>query len=814
MTVSAGLLSACSDDSSPYGSGATGKLLPNLTLDTSLKTGSRADSQAKEITTDDLTIKVTPASTSGTNYTCEGLSNFDTSKEFVVGKYTFEASYGDIAQEGFDMPAYYGAANVTVEDKQTTEVALDVKLINSIVTIVFDESLTSYATSLSATVSTTGAAIEFTPDQGGDAYLIPGTATVVVDLTKPNGKAGSLTIPTFEAKAQYRHIVKLALTDGSNDAALDVQFDDNTEAEDIEIELSDELLNKPAPVATAQGFVSGDAIEFVPGLSIGSELGVDISAQAGIEKVIMQTTGASLIQQGWPAEIDLTQATSQEQETLKNLGLDVLGLYRNPDRMAVLDFTNITKHIVYNANGNNDTEITLIAYDKASKSSEPVKLVLNAQALQLELEAVTTAFPEVGEPIELKLTFNGADPKNELVFQYTNRRGTWDALTLQSINDNGDGTYSVKVAAPDIDFSAQIRAYCTPLSTSTKPVVSNTVTVKQVAFRLKAAKEDVFATYAYLEVVGTSLSTDQLVKIASEGTLTLDPTTTVTKEVTGSTIKISGLEPGKFYAATLTYGDETCNPAKFTTEEAAQLPNANLDTWYSVKGSNYWSVDYPGENENTPWGTMNQLTTSEGTTGALLASSAGYAAKSGTTPVVNGSGQAALIQTVGWGKGNTAWGGKVNGTSGSASGGGACQHFTPGELYLGHCDVSSQKAVYDGYAFESRPASLQFQFMYTPKNSADWGVAEIHVLASDGTEIAKAETTLTAQSSYTTKTLELSYPRGSKNAAKIQVMFKSCGNDACLAINNDNMDSPPVSTTTSQGYIGSKLYIDDIQLNY
>jgi len=117
--------------------------------------------------------------------------------------------------------------------------------------------------------------------------------------------------------------------------------------------------------------------------------------------------------------------------------------------------------------------------------------------------------------------------------------------------------------------------------------------------------------------------------------------------------------------------------------------------------------------------------------------------------------------------------------------------------------------------FSSRPASLSFYYKYVPKNSADYGVAEIHVLDASGAVIAEKAQNLSTVSNYTKVTLSLTYGASAKKAASLQVTFKSSGNSACQTINNDNLSSPPsANVTTAQGYIGSKLYVDNLSLNY
>jgi len=246
------------------------------------------------------------------------------------------------------------------------------------------------------------------------------------------------------------------------------------------------------------------------------------------------------------------------------------------------------------------------------------------------------------------------------------------------------------------------------------------------------------------------------------------------------------------------------------SEASAQLPNGDLETWYRVAGkSKNWWIDYPGADENAVWGTMNKLTTSQG--GSSGAPGAAYCAFSGTRPVDSAvKGKGAVISTVGWGDANTAWLGQI----GSGLRGGKCEHLTVGELYLGTYNAQNEAPDYSGLDFASRPSSMSFYYKYTVRNAADWGVAEIHVLAADGTEIASGSRQLSAVNDYTPVSIDLNYAVGAKKAALIKVMFKSSGNSDCQSVSNANLSSPPGGNLSDGRYTGSELYIDEIVLNY
>ncbi|MDE6311571.1 MAG: DUF4493 domain-containing protein [Muribaculaceae bacterium] len=839
--------SGCSDDPSPYGDGASGSVVPTVSLDSRVTSSdgpgqmnapaSRSVSRAMEITPDELTLTLTPKDGSAP-FTCTGVSAFPVDKEFKVGEYTFEVSYGNPEAEGFDMPAYYGSEILIVEENRTSSVSVTAVIVNSMVSVEFGDGLKQYATDLSAHLQTTGDKIAFSTSETRAAYVNPGPATVSVTLTKPNGVSGTVTIPVFTAKARYHHHVKLDLDGGAGDAVLNVTFDDTVETEDVEIELSDEILNSPAPVATAQGFVTGEPVSFVAGLGGTENLAVDITAQASIASVVMATKSASLLEQGWPAEIDLTKATADQQAKLKALGLDVLGLFKNPGRMAVVDFSNVVSHIVYKEGADNLTEISLTVLDQASKSAEPVVLALNALPLEMSIKAITEQYPEkAGDPIELQLGFNGNDPAKEVSFQYFNERGTWAPLEVISITPLGRAAdlYSVLVKAPDIDFSVEIRAVCGALTAKTESVV-----VKQVPFRLLASDAASYAHSTMLTVVSSTLNA---ANVAKAGTLKLSPEAPdMAVSVNGASITVTGLASGTTYSASFVYDGEECGAVSFTTESERQLHDAGFDAWTSKKLEDdcyqyLWTVG-----DGSTWATVNDLTTSQhgnGVKNGLNCKGAAYKATSGTIPAnsrstktqdgggiigttKSGDGNtvgdanlhsnmqssganAALVRTVGWGSGN--------GASSSSGGFGTCNNVTPGELFLG--SYNGEPAY--GIEFNVRPKEVSFMYHYdvvTPGNG-DYASVEVKLYDVAGEEIASASENLTEQTSWVNKTLTLTYTKTDRKAAKISIAFKSSANPDVQNQKNSTWMRHPGSKNISGGeFVGSELYIDDVTLKY
>ena len=213
------------------------------------------------------------------------------------------------------------------------------------------------------------------------------------------------------------------------------------------------------------------------------------------------------------------------------------------------------------------------------------------------------------------------------------------------------------------------------------------------------------------------------------------------------------------------------------------------------------------------------MTTSQGSDYA-------YCRISGTIQTTDAhSGNAALIRSVGWGSGNTATGSK--GSSGK------CKYTDAGMLHLGANRTGSQhrgdtefsqssstshgSILTDdldcGKPFASRPSGVSFWYKYSPKNSSDCGLAEVQVLDAAGKVIASGTLALASTSTYTQKTINLDYATATK-AAGIYVKFMSTNSAQFLVRTDSNFSGPGFANLSRGTFMGSQLYIDDVELIY
>ncbi|MDE6403402.1 MAG: DUF4493 domain-containing protein, partial [Muribaculaceae bacterium] len=236
----------CNEDWNTAVSG-TGQLNIVLSLDTdSYSSRSRASEAPDRITVDDLAITLTPDDPKGSVRQWNSINDFSNSEKFAVGGYTLEAGYGDLATEGFQCPHYYGAARLNVRENDITNVTLDAKLANAMVTPTYTDAFTGYFTNYSLEFRTIkGNSIAYAANETRPVYVAPGSVQLIVNVVKPNGVAAAYQATSFVAEAQHHYHLTLDVNGGNVGAvsSITISFDDSVEQEDVTIDLSDDLTN-------------------------------------------------------------------------------------------------------------------------------------------------------------------------------------------------------------------------------------------------------------------------------------------------------------------------------------------------------------------------------------------------------------------------------------------------------------------------------------------------------------------------------------------------------------------------------------------
>lgn len=850
------LLAGCNESWNP-GVDGEGSIVPVVGLDTNTissrgdKGLSRSDAQA--ITVDDLHLTLTSTST-GAVREWNTVDEFNVEEKFNVGAYTLEASYGTRGEEGFGKPYYYGVTSLTVSENKTTTVALTASLANSMISIKYTDSFISYFGDYSVSVKSLAGkeAISYSKFDSEPVYVNPGNVELGVNVVKPNGQ--SLTIPvSIVAKAKYHHNVTLDVNGGNvGEAELVIGFDDTMDKENITIDLSQDLENIPEPTIMADGFTEAP-VEIIAGCDPDNPLVFTVKASGGIAKAVLETRSTTLLEKGWPGTVDLMATPVATGTTMTALGFSEIGMWHNPDKMAVLDFSKVITNIPYKDGVNNQSTFTLTVTDRLSQESNVVTLTVNVEKLEVEVVS-NESLPYYETNMAFDLAYNGADPATRIAVEYKDHTGTWRRLVIESITAKSRALMNYKVNVSGLPSDAvygERDVLLRVLALNDKGLVMQTspewsVVRQKVPFSFTVNENDVFALRASglvahdeKPVADFVASSTPVLEMSTDGGANYS---IYNYTVDGDRLKIEGLKSSTTYTARLKADGMNCRPVTFTTEAELQLPNAGMDEWSSEKKGDYqylWTVG------GGVWNTLNNLTTSQfgsGSSNGLNCGGAAYKATSGTIPAngrstksgdgggsmgTNKSGDghtvgdallhsdlkyshsgdnAALIRTVGWSKDNEAASGIFGANYGK------CKNVTAGELYLGTCNGNDP--VY-GYEFTSRPSSLSFYYRYdvVKAGNGDFGTVEITMLDAQGNEIATASKELNEQSSYVEVTLPLDYSATVK-ASKMKLIFKSSGNSAALSANATYVRPPGTKNISGGEFIGSELYIDDITLNY
>ncbi len=803
-----------------------GKLLVAVNLDkdvvasASNKQASPASrAEAQSVSASDLSLKLTSESGSFAREWASA-AEFSDPVTVPVGKYTLEAWYGSLETEGFESPYYYGSSTLTVEENRTTPVSVTASLANSMVRVEMSDMFRDYFASYSLTLrSELGNEIAYPDGETRSVYLAPGQVTASITITKQNGTTATLEPKSFTAEARHSYLLKFDINGGeAGDGFLTLTYDDMTDMETVEIDLSDAILNAPAPRLNSEGFTSGDSWTVMQGQPSEKTAKVTAIAQAGIDGLVLTTSSAYLESQGWPKEIDLVGGDASAIALMKGLGLNILGTTK-PEKMAMVDFTALLSNIAYLQGGDNTSTFTLQVRDKNSRVAEaPISFSVEAVTTTLAVASVSPIY-EWDTTLAFDIETN-ATSVDGLTLQAKNERNTWDNCPITSCElvSRSTGTYHVVATVPssadDLTLRLTLGALKVDFTAAHEPSPYSLTAVENGIYGWQAAidlRYKAGATTARRRAASRSAEQPENVsfEISADNGQTWSAATS--SKFADNRFLVKGLTGGKAYQVRAICDGILSSVYTFTTEIGAQLENSDMETWSRTDGIKgtwpntgiYWWRYYPAENSDSGiWSTMNPLTTSYTGTRDYTA----YCNFSGTheTDDAHSGNKAAMIETVGWGA-NAAQAYWTN-----------SKNITVGQLYLGAYNSSTKSPDY-GFVYGHRPKNIEFWYKYRAKNSADFGKAFVKVLDASGAVLAEKTLDLPAIGEYTQMKLDLSdaYAVPGNAGVTLQLGFLSSGYEGVESQNNaDWLDRPPFTNLSDGRFTGSSLYIDDIKLNY
>lgn len=783
------------------------------------------------------------------------LADFDPAEKIPVGSYTMSAYHGDLEDEGFDKPYYLGEADVTVRDRENTPVEIHCTLANVKVTVEYSEAFKNYFADYATTVhATNGDYVKFVKDETRAAYVKPGKITIQTYLKKQNGIESTFEPAAIEdAKPRQHYRIKLDIADNAaGEAQLNISFDETTETQPITIDISDEVMEAPAPSFLPAGFIPGTTLE-VKENSYPAEKAVNLSltAKAGIASCTLTTTSACLQSKGWPREIDLVGMSTENSTQLNRLGLKTKGFGEMGSKMGFIDFSEVFAHLS-STDGNDQHTFTLSAKDIYGKVSEtPVTLSVKSIPVTFALqtpEAVYVGSKTATIPVE----FDG-EYIDQIKFSYLDASGSKINSNSTVVSNEGN-LYQIKISIEATDKPVSVEAsYANGAKTAT-----TSIPVKTPDFTITAEEYDIWARRAIVKLTATDPQYQEAVnRYAVLYANSAGQWESVASTPSRGMYIITGLNPDTRYQlrGSCNSGQDNVNysgDCTLHTEAAASVPNGDFEEIAQTisvqdmkQGGQYsvWPVNYQNTcsftiQEPTGWASVNAKTCnlsaanqmswfvipSTYNTTLTWNATRNFASSTQTPDLYRNltaqSGSNAMVVR------NVAW--DENGTTPATSGGAFNTTYyntnvpnianrSAGKLFLGSYSYAGGSETYtEGVGFTSRPSALKGWYKYTNDNSdpAETGVVTVALLNGQ-TVIGTGSANLSAAADYTEFSVPVVYSVTNQKATSLRIMITSSNH----ASYTQSEETATIKTSVSNGQYesasrGATLTIDNLTFTY
>lgn len=818
-------MTSCSDDNPWMGEAGRGAIALSLSTDGRVKDaapGTRALGDALfEVPTADM-FSIHLAKTDGSSSkTYDLLEHFLKEESFPTGTYTLRAFYGKLEDQGFECPFLEGMETVNVLEGRTTEVEVHAKVANSLVTIDYTDDFKNYLHDYSTTIQSSGyEPVKFEEGETRPGFIAPGEVTVTVSFTNPQGQSVTLQPASFTAKAGTHHKITYNVSgSGSDDMRLDIKFDEELTREDVFIDLTEELFTSPAPKITTAGFQHDEEIEFLAGAANDTKYRYTVISHGGLNQVNLSLSSNNSFSPSFGSTIDLIGSTPAQQEELAKMGFDIKGLFKNPDRMAYVDFTAVPQHLPAG-----DYTLTLQAKDNLMRACEPVVVKFKAVEPTLNVTPLgALAGVNVGS---LAIEYNGTHPAEDISFKAQNKNGVFVDAPIETATNAtltrsvSTYKYNFTIKLPDTDRNpVPVKVYLYGVE---KKQVNLDVTEPEYSLDY-----DAFATKVILKVLPDD---PDLAGVLAQALNVFDgngskiPENRLERNDIYGFITVSGLSANASntiktsLASTLNASAKTVT---FTTENPTDIQNGdfgNIATTLTTPLINaggiynvsfrlittfeHWYQNLTSISVSTPnnWGNINNVTcnydasqnkntwylvpsTLSPAAGSVTLRTVGYSYNGPDLPVVTQTGSASYYSTA------TP---DINALDKAA-----------GQLFYG---ASAQ----DGAEFTSRPSSLTFNYNYSPVNGEKAGAKVIVysgsiVIGSGDLEVGADNTVATVKIDYI-----LDNTHFKKKATKIAIVFlSSTAKDPAIVIPTDLKDNyASTPKTGSMSDISNKTKTD------
>lgn len=804
-----------------------------------------ADTVAKGIAgAEDLSIpqpdieqfEITASNTiTGYTKTWKTLEEFEASHRKVpVGTYIFSASMGKMEEEGFDMLSFYGEYSATVYDDMLTDVTLDCKIDNALVSSAISEAAVNEFKGISLRMkSTKGIYIGFSPDEHRAAYIRPGTIQGEVTLTNQEGK--TITICPIEisnAQVSEHYCIRTDIAETAEGKALTFVYDEATLANPATVPINDDLFNATPPEIKTIGFTNNDPITILESESPQQAVRCEISAPNGLKSIRLTALSETLYKNDISQEIELV---GKDLPILKEHGFVIEGNEENSTK-AVIDFTDMIPELSAKSNEAATHYFILQAKDRYGMlANEPSVLAITTNPVKLLMDMPTPVGFDA-TTANIKLSYNGTNLERFVKIQYqVNQDGVWQEATPTAIKQEGN-TYTLTVPIPEGDNHIEFRA-----SYKNGRRTSNVVTLQRIIpdFTAYCGSENIWPSKA--DILIWSADNSKIIPYLSvyvkeqNGEFHPAVVERVTEE---GRITVSTLMPSTSYTIKIMagIGSTTSKEQSFdiTTEAALQLPNpsfednkttidistincggkySNLASWMPIYNTTSIKVNEPKE-----WTSVNTKTCSS------YSQPENTWFKVPTVEIVRKGYEGAFAVKLR----NAAW--DLHGVEPPRDARTDREYYSrnapefgyrsAGKLFLGsYTFFPDGREEYNiGYPFTSRPTAIQGMYSYIQDNQdlTENGLVIIQMLREEyGQEyvIGEGKGLLKPSTSFTRFVVPITYSIRNKNATKMKLLISS----SCYASENQEEETKAIKTTNylEKGIsTGAELTVDDLILLY
>ena len=836
-------LASCSNEEGFRNGGEEGRLLLELSSDGRVMMNTRADDTRVSVVPEPSQFGVVLEKQDGSltkKYANIDLFNRETG--FPIGTYTLSANYGDMENEGFELPYFTASEEVTVYAGAQSSVHLTATLANAMVSVRYSDEFASrfpaYSARIKSDTSDDSHWVAFAQNEDRPAYVKPEVINLRVSLTNDQGKQVEVAPGDFTAQPRHHYIVTIGVSEsgGAEDVKLNVEISEEIEHEFVDISLGDDLFNAPAPMLKLYDFPADLSYNEFEGFTAPGDPRLDVLAYGGLREVNLSVESSNSLAFG--NTVQLVNADASVQANVAASGLVAEGFFRNPDKAGVIKFKDFLSKLPQGT-----YKVTVDAIDNRTiVSEEPVSFNVTIKGVTIQL--AMAQHPEfMGEEMAVNVITNQPDVQKNIHFQVKNA-GQWvdaeimgEPTPVRATRASDDEyTFTYRLSVPAIELNTiDIRAF---YGSDSAPKCE--LNDDGVIFPEYTVEVDPYSYKALLKVTAMDPSKQDIVY----NKFKLNNTNFTLKEVNKADgiYELSGLNPQSTYTDFKSHLGNTNNPGQviesFTTESARTLPNGDFGevsetiNFSNIQVGGQWKVSpatYTTTSSivrSTPngWASLNDLTC----WGNSKARNTWFMVPS--TYSDNGR---VVIRSVGYNHD-----GKVPATSGGAFNTTYyCENLpseadfqkSHGELFLGTYVFDGNEHRADGIDWNCRPSSVTFDYEFSPVNGEE-GEAYVRILDESGNVLSSGIFTITSSERGKGEILLEEYPFG-KLASKIELCFRSTkrgispqivipGKDVVKhdADGISNLLNSSQRVKEANNYyafaIGSELIIDNVKLEY